>query len=85
MTQKFEYTFDNSIKYRDIGFAVSYYRKLRKMTQADLAKAVGISRQHMGAVEAPNMDRAVSLDLLLNIATVLEIEPYVLLKFNPEK
>ena len=46
---------------------------------------VGISRQHMGAIEAPNMVRALSLDLVFNIATVLEIEPYVLLKFNPEK
>ena len=84
MKQDSKYVFDNSVKYRDIGFAVSYYRKLKKMTQADLAKAVGISR-HMGVTEAPNMGISVSLDLLLNIATILNIEPYVLLKFNPEK
>lgn len=28
---------------------------------------------------------AISLEVVFNIATVLEIEPYVLLKFNPEK
>lgn len=28
---------------------------------------------------------AASLELLFNIATVLEIEPYLLLKFSPEK
>ena len=46
---------------------------------------VGISRQHMGAIEAPNMIRAISLEVVFNIATVLGIEPYVLFKFNPEK
>ena len=39
----------------------------------------------MGAIEAPNMVRAISMDVLFNIATILEIEPYVLLKFSPEK
>ena len=55
------------------------------MTQEQVAEKVGISRQHMGAIEAPNMIRAVSLDVLFNIAAVLEIEPYKLLKFAPEK
>ena len=35
----------------------------------------------MGAIEAPNMVRPLSLDLLFNIATVLGIEPYKLLLF----
>ena len=55
------------------------------MTQEQVAEMIGISRQHMGAIEAPNMVRAVSLDVLFNIAAVLEVEPYVLLKFSPEK
>ena len=48
-------------------------------------KGFRISRQHLAAVEAPGMDRGVSLGLLFNISTVLEIEPYVLLKFRLEK
>ena len=51
----------------------------------DLAEELGISRQHLAAIEAPNMNRGLSLELLFNIATVLEIEPYLLLKFSPEK
>ena len=47
-----------------------------------MAEELGISRQHMAAIEAPNMDRGPSLDLIFNIATVLEIEPYLLLKFR---
>ena len=77
--------FDNSERYRDLGCAIAYYRKRKHLTQEQVADRVGISRQHMGAIEAPNMVRAISLEVVFNIATVLEIEPYVLFKFNPEK
>lgn len=77
--------FDNSERYRDLGYAISYYRKRKGLTQEQLAERIGVSRQHMGAIEAPNMVRAISLDVLFNVAAVLEIEPYVLLKFSPEK
>lgn len=85
MSEKCDRYFDNSERYRDLGCAISYYRKRKGLTQEQLAEKIGISRQHMGAIEAPRMVRAVSLDVLFNIATVLEIEPYVLLKFCPEK
>lgn len=85
MEKEAEKKFDNSERYRDLGCAIAYYRKRRSLTQEQLAERIGISRQHMGAIEAPNMVRAISLDVLFNIATVLEIEPYILLKFSPEK
>ena len=77
--------FNNDEKYRELGYAVAYYRQHKGLTQEQLAERVGISRQHMGSIEAPNMLRAVSLDVLFNIATVLEIEPYKLLKFNQDE
>ena len=80
-----EKQFDNTERYRDLGCAIAYYRKRQGLTQEQLAEKVGISRQHMGAIEAPNMTRAISLDVLFNIATSLGIEPYILLKFSPEK
>lgn len=55
------------------------------MTQEEVAERVGISRQHLGCIEAPNMIRATSLEVIFNIATVLEVEPYLLFKFNPEQ
>lgn len=85
MTESNKSKFDNGERYRDLGCAISYYRKRKGLTQEQLAESIGISRQHMGAIEAPNMVRAVSLDVLFNIAQVLEIEPYLLLKFAPEK
>jgi transcriptional regulator with XRE-family HTH domain len=85
MAELTENLFDNTERHRDLGCAIAYYRKRRVLTQEQLAEKVGISRQHMGAIEAPNIVRAISLDVLFNIASSLGIEPYILLKFSPEK
>ena len=85
MSKQIDLGFDNAERYRDLGCAIAYYRKRKNLTQEQLADRVGISRQHMGAIEAPNMTRAISLEVVYNIATVLGIEPYVLFKFNPDK
>ena len=77
--------FDNPGRVTVLGFSNAHNPKPGGLSQDQLAERVGISRQHMGAVEAPNMNRGISLELLFNIATVLNIEPYMLLKFNPEK
>lgn len=76
--------FDNTERMVNLAYAVKYYRKKKGYTQETLAEELGISRQHIAAVEAPDMKRGPSLDLVLNIATVLEIEPYLLLKFRLE-
>lgn len=68
----------------NLSYAISYYRKRRGFSQEQLAEMLEISRQHLAAIEAPNMDRGLSLDLLFRIADALEIEPYLLIKFNPE-
>ncbi|MBQ6997865.1 MAG: helix-turn-helix transcriptional regulator [Oscillospiraceae bacterium] len=83
--QAAQITTEKAERYRDLGYAIAYYRKRKGLTQEQVAELIGISRQHMGAIEAPNMVRAVSLDVLFSIADVLEIEPYKLLKFSPEK
>ena len=74
--------FDNTRKYIEVGYNIAYYRKHAGLTQEQLAELVGISRQHMGAIEAPNICRPVSLELLFNIAAVLEIDPAKLLIFR---
>lgn len=74
--------FDNTDKYIELGYNIAYYRKHAGLTQEQLAEKLGISRQHMGAVEAPNIVRPISLDLLFNIAAVLNVEPSQLLTFR---
>ncbi len=53
--------FDNREKMADLFFAISYYRRRRGMSQEQLAEELGISRQHLAAIEAPNMNRGLSL------------------------
>ena len=76
--------FDNRERMQDLYYAIGYFRRRRGLSQERLAEELGISRQHLASIEAPNMNRGLSLELLFNIASVLEIEPYQLLKFRPE-
>ena len=76
---------DNTERFENLSFAIGYYRKKKGYTQERMAELLGISRQHLASVEAPGMNRGLSLELLFNIATVLEIEPYMLLRFRLEK
>lgn len=82
MTKSCYPAFDNTQKFIEVGYNIAYYRKHAGLTQEQLAECVGISRQHIGAIEAPNLCRPISLDLLFNIATVLKIEPSKLLIFR---
>lgn len=76
------FQFDNTEKFIELGYNIAYYRKHAGLTQEQLAEKLGISRQHIGAIEAPNILRPISLDLLFNIATVLEVAPSKLLIFR---
>ena len=48
-------------KYRQIGLKIAYYRKLRGLTQEQLAERLELSPAFIGHVEAPNINKAVSL------------------------
>ncbi|MCM1131894.1 MAG: helix-turn-helix domain-containing protein [Ruminococcus flavefaciens] len=69
---KFEYT----ELYRKIGLKISYYRRLEGLTQEQLAEMIDKSTAFLGAVEAPNINRAISLDTLFDIAEALNVPPY---------
>lgn len=77
--------FDNRDKFIELGYNIAYYRKHAGLTQEQLAERVGISRQHLGAIEAPNLVRPISLELLFNIADVLDIPACKLLRFRDEE
>ena len=63
-------------KYRRIGLKISYYRKLKGITQEQLAEMIDKDLAFIGAVEAPNVNRTVSLDTLFDIAAALDVPPY---------
>lgn len=82
MPRRGEIRFDHTEKFIELGYNIAYYRKHAGMTQEQLAERLGISRQHLGAIEAPNICRPISLDLLFSIAEILEVEPHKLLLFH---
>ncbi len=63
-------------KYRKMGLKISYYRKLKGLTQEQLAERIDKNLAFIGAVEAPNVNRTISLDTLFDIACVLGIPAY---------
>ncbi len=65
-----------SSEYRRLGLRVSYYRKLRGLTQEQLAEKLDKNVSYIGSVEAPNIDRAISLDTLFDIAAALDVPAY---------
>lgn len=69
-------------KYIRLGLNIAYYRKLKGMTQLQLAEAIDISRTHMSNIEAPNVPTSVSLDTLFDIAETLNVPIHHLFIFK---
>lgn len=65
-----------SEEYRLIGLRIAYYRKLRHLTQDELAEKIGKSSAYIGSIEAPNINRSPSLDTLYDISFVLDVPIY---------
>jgi len=53
------------------------------LTQERLAEQIGRTPAFIGHVEAPNIQKAVSLDTLFAIADTLDIPAYKFLMFDP--
>ena len=68
-------SFKNRDRFIQLGIAISTLRKLRGMSQDQLAEKANMSRSHLSAIEAPNMIRSFSLETLFNLADALMITP----------
>ena len=68
--------------YIKIGLKISYYRKLKSLTQEQLAEILDCGVSFIGQIEAPNIYKAISLDTLFKIARALDIPAYKLLYFE---
>ena len=69
-------------QYREIGLKIAYYRKLKGLSQLQLAEKIDVSRTHLSNIEAPNVPTSISLDLLFRISEVLEIETKYFFEFT---
>ena len=59
-----------------IGTTIKRLRRDRNITQEQLAEMIDKNLAFIGAVEAPNVNRTVSLDTLFDIAAALDVPPY---------
>ena len=63
-------------RYRLLGLNIAYYRKMRKMTQEQLAEKAGIERSRVSKTEIAWV--GTSVDVIFKIADALEVETYKL-------
>lgn len=54
-------------KYLQLGLKIAYYRKLSGFTQEQLAEKIDRTPAFIGHVEAPNINKAISLDTLFDM------------------
>jgi len=76
----------NVDRYRDqfiaVGLRIGYLRKIKGLSQEQLAERAGISIGFLSQVEAPNMAVGVSLATIFAIADALEIPASKLLEIE---
>lgn len=68
-----EVRFCNRDRFIDLGLTIAALRKMKGMSQEDLAFKARISRSHLSSIEAPNIIRSFSVEILYNIADALGV------------
>ena len=71
--------------FRQIGAKIAYYRTLRQMTQAELAKRANLSKGSIGRIERGKYNKGVPISTLLDIAESLRIDLVSLVTFSEEE
>lgn len=74
-----EVEFKNRDRFVQVGLTIAYFRKLKGMSQEELAEKANLSRSHISVIEAPGIVRPFSLEVLYNIADALGMEAEELL------
>ena len=70
-----EVDFKNRDRFVQLGLTIAAIRKMKGFSQEKLAEKANISRSHLSSIEAPNIVRPFSLEVLYNIADALDVEP----------
>ena len=69
---------DISDEYANLSHNIARYRKKAHLTQEGLALKANISRGYLSQIEAKNVEKAPSLDIVFTIAKTLKIPVYKL-------
>ena len=65
--------FNNRDRFIELGLTIAALRKMQGMSQEQLADKAQISRSHLSSIEAPNIIRPFSVEVLFNIADALDV------------
>ena len=65
-------------EYKNLGRNIAFYRKKERLTQEGLALKANLSRAHLSHIEAENVDKSPSLEMVFNLAKALNIPIYKL-------
>ena len=57
-----------------IGLRIAYFRKLKNITQAELAEQLSINKNYLSHIESGSANKAVSLPLLIRISKALNVD-----------
>ena len=75
MAEKILETIDDCRKeLKCIGLRISYFRKLKNITQAELAEQLSINKNYLSHIESGSANKAISLPLLIRISKALNVE-----------
>ncbi|MBQ9963950.1 MAG: helix-turn-helix transcriptional regulator [Clostridia bacterium] len=64
--------------YRNLGLSVSYFRKLRGLTQQQVADRMDVSYETISRIE--NANTGISLDMLFELSKAIQTPPSELFK-----
>ena len=67
---------------RRIGLRIGYFRRVRNITQAELAERLHINKNYLSHIESGSANKVISLPLLINLSKALDIELSVLVDFD---
>ena len=71
--------------YEQISRNIKYYRKLKKMTQLELAEKTQYSHEFIRKIEAPSAKKNFSIDTICHIADALDIDVRMLFEKSEKK
>jgi transcriptional regulator with XRE-family HTH domain len=61
-------------EYQIIGRNIAYYRRIRGLTQEQLAEKIPMSSSYLSKIECGNYHKSVSLSMILAIAYGLDVD-----------
>lgn len=67
--------FKNRDRFIELGLTIAAVRKMRGLTQEELADKADVSRSHISSIEAPNVVYPFSLEILFKISDALDVRP----------